>query len=46
MKTGGIVKQTCFVKNLHGEKLKLFHKLHVTIFYENISKLIPSGHLV
>ena len=24
MKTGGIVKQTCFVKNLHGKNLTLF----------------------
>ena len=38
MKTGYIVKQTYFVKNLHGENVKLFKKLHVNIFVEYISK--------
>ena len=38
MKTGGIVKQTYLVKNLHGENLKLLEQLHVNIFHENISK--------
>ena len=35
-RTGYIVKQTYYVKNLHGENLKLFNKLHVNIFHENI----------
>ena len=38
MRTGGIVKQIYFVKNFQGENLKLFLKLHVNIFHENISK--------
>ena len=35
MKTGGIVKQTLFVKNLHGEN-KLILKLNASIFLEKI----------
>ena len=31
MKTGTIIKQSYFVKNIHGENLKLFTKLHVNI---------------
>ena len=38
MRTGDIVKQNYFVKNLHGENLKLFKRLHANIFYEIISK--------
>ena len=36
MKTEVIVKQTYFVKNLHGENY--FKKIHVRIFHENIKK--------
>ena len=38
MRTGGIVKQTYSVKNVQGANLKLFKKLHVNIFHENVSK--------
>ena len=38
MKTGGIIKQTYFMKNLHGENLKSLKKLHVNVVHENISK--------
>ena len=38
MKKGHIVKQTYFMKNLHNETLKVFQKLHINIFPENISK--------
>ena len=36
MKTGGIIKQTYFMKNSHGKSLK---KLHVNLFNENISNV-------
>ena len=38
MRTGSIVKQIYFVKNLHDEHLRLFKELHVNIFNEIISK--------
>ena len=33
IKTGGIVKQSYFLKNVHGKNL--YEKLHVNIFHEN-----------
>ena len=39
MRTGDILKQTHFVKNLHVENLRLFKKrIHVNLFQEDISK--------
>ena len=38
MRTAVIVKQIYFVKKLHSESLKLSEKLHINIYYKNISK--------
>ena len=39
LKTGDVVKQTYFVRNLHGENFKLFKKTYFMKFYQNFRQI-------